>query len=65
MQPFHFEGWQEIEIEEEEDSPIEPMHVPSISGVVEMFSPIEELASNLRVHTALGHLYKAKQEFCV
>ena len=28
-----------------------------------MFSPIEELASILGLHIALGHLYKAKHEF--
>ena len=39
------------------------MHVPSTVQVAEMFSPIEELASNLGLHTTLGHLYKAKHEF--
>ena len=39
------------------------MHVPSIVEVVEMFLLIEELAHNHGLHTALGHLYKAKQEF--
>ena len=62
MQPFYTQGWQETEIEEEEEPPIEPTHVPSTIEVVEMFHPIEELASNLGLHTALGHLYKAKHE---
>ena len=41
------------------------MHVPSTVQVAEMFSPIEELASDLGLHTALVHLYKGKHEFCV
>ena len=60
MQPFHPQGRQEIEIEEEEEPPLEPIHVSSIVEVANTFSPIEDLASNLGVHTALDYLYKAK-----
>ena len=63
MQPFHPQGRQETEIEEEEELPLELMHVPSTVEVAEMFSPIEELTSNLGLHIALGHLYKAKHKF--
>ena len=42
----------------------EPMHVPSTDEIAEMLSPIQEIASNLALYIALGHLYKAKQEFC-
>ena len=39
------------------------MHVLSTVEVAEMFSPVEELASNLGLHITLGHLYKTEHEF--